>query len=241
MKNNKFSLTKTSIVVVTVSLVVKLVSYIKDILIATTFGASVSSDVFIQSITITNLFVTIIVTPFCTAYTPFASEMSVNIDDRSRKFCGRIYINIICITLIECMLFLFFSETWVSILAPGFDGVAKEMLLSVLLLTAPLIIIQSLYNIGNVNLKALGKFANAEMLVIVPYIAEVLYILSAQNISVNRLAISYVMGFIVAIIVQYIPIYKRLKPQFTIHLLDKNIKKIYVATAVIVEFSCEAN
>lgn len=56
MNNKEFSLVKVSTVVVAMSLVVKLFSYIKDIFIATRFGASANSDIFIQGITIITLF-----------------------------------------------------------------------------------------------------------------------------------------------------------------------------------------
>lgn len=233
MNNKEFSLVKVSTVVVAMSLVVKLFSYIKDIFIATRFGASANSDIFIQGITIITLFSTLILSPFSTAYTPYATENAITVDNKSRFFYGRIYKNVVCIVLLEFVFFLIFKKLGVKLLAPGFKDESSELLLKMLTLAAPIIIFQGLCIIGSVNLKAFNKFAYAEILAVIPYFAEVLYLLLCKDITIYGLAASYVLGFLIFMGVQYIIIHHDLQPKFPMGFLDENVRNIYKATGAL--------
>lgn len=197
MRNNAPSLVKSSFSITVVLLAAKLLSFVRDMLLANYLGASELSDVFLSSSSILFLFTSFVSSPFAASYLPIATEHYLHNPERGKSpFFGKLYSAAFLTGAVLLLLTLVFLHPLIELIVPGFSPAAKEQMTQMVLLQLPVILIVLLSGVTGGNLRLLGRLSLAEASNGVTALVYVLYLLAFRaHITAAGLGISTVAAY----------------------------------------------
>lgn len=198
MQNNRSAaLIKNSIVITIVLLACKILSFMRDMLLANYLGASELSDVFLASSGVLFLFTSFVLSPFSASYLPIAMEHYLHDPEQGRSpFFGKIYGAVLALGTIFLLVMLLFLRPLVALMVPGFSPEAKTQLADMLLLQLPVLLFVMLSGAVDGNLRLLGHLSLAEASNGVIALVYVLYLLLFRHhITAAGLGLSTVAAY----------------------------------------------
>ncbi|MBE6062399.1 MAG: murein biosynthesis integral membrane protein MurJ [Clostridium butyricum] len=222
------SLLKSTVIIMIVSLISKLLGFIRDMLIANNFGAGMYTDAYNIAVTIPETIFTLVGLAISTAFLPMLSKIQAKNGQKEMYNFANNVINILfVVSLIFFIVTSIFSKEIVKILANGFSeealGIAVRLtritLINLLFLSVNACFTSMLQvNEDFVIPSILGLFFNLPM---------ILYLLLFTNYDIVGLTIANVIGNIFRIIVQIPSLIShgyKYKPFMT--LKDKRLREI---------------
>lgn len=236
MKENKsFNIVKASMSLSGVLLIIKFISFFRDMLLARNLGATVYSDVFLASQSILMVFVSFILSPFAAAYLPVATDYYLK-ESKKRKneFFGTVYGAASCLGIVVIILEAIFIEEIIQIIIPGFDKQGKQLLIEIIYIQLPIIFCTFLFGINKGNLRLVNKFNLAETSnIFAPLICIIYLAVRAQSSTVTELSVCVVVGYIIALLLQFYGIRKSgITPKLNFKFLhNEDLKQIIFAMA----------
>lgn len=153
------SIAKSAIVLMIATIVAKILGFGRELVLASSYGASIYSDAYLTSTNIPILIFTIIGSTIGTVLIPMYYEISSELDEkRALKFIN----NILNIVIIICVLFgilgFIFTDKIVKLFAMGFDGETLQLTISFTRILLPGIIFTGLSHIMTAYLQIKNNF-----------------------------------------------------------------------------------
>lgn len=208
MKNNKFALTALMITVLTISS--KFIGFLRDVLIASNYGLSVSSDAYVMAQSIITIISTLVITGLNVAFIPMLSEYRENKTEfEYKRFVNNVYTITIVITFLLILLTYLFSDIVVGFFALGFNIEAKSITKDVLSVMLPTLLFSSIVLLNNSYLQSKGKFYVPAL---IGYPSNLILIFTliflSTKFGIVGLAIAFTVGTILQLIVQHFALKK---------------------------------
>lgn len=198
MQNKRSTfLVKSSLSITVILLAAKVLSFVRDMLLANYLGASELSDVFLASSSVLFLFTSFVLSPFSASYLPIATEHYLHDSEKGRSpFFGKLYTAAFLGGGAILLVMLLFLRPLVELVVPGFTPEAKEQMTHMVLLQLPVIPIVMLSSVNGGNLRLLGRLSLAEASNGVIALVYVLYLLLFRaHITVTGLGVSTVAAY----------------------------------------------
>jgi len=132
-KDGKDGIVGAASVMGSVTMLSRVLGYIRDAVIAYIFGASVSADAFFVAFRISNLFRRLVGEGALTSsFIPIFTELiSIRSKEELRAFVLRFFLLFSCILVVLAAFGVFFTPWLVSVMAPGFVVGADKFALTV--------------------------------------------------------------------------------------------------------------
>ena len=206
MQDHKNSLVKSSYIVGSMTFISRISGFIRDIIFANIFGASNNTDAFFIAFKIPNFFRRLFAEgAFIQSFVPVLNEYKVKNPIELKKFISFVQGNLALILFIIVLLGITFSETIISIFAPGFtESDSRYMLASTMLeITFPYLLFISLTAMSAGIFNTFDKFF---LPAITPVVLNICLITAAlfftQIFSDPIISLAY--GVLIAGVIQYL-------------------------------------
>ncbi|AZV58174.1 murein biosynthesis integral membrane protein MurJ [Clostridium sp. AWRP] len=232
----KDGLVKAAGVVMVISMVSRVIGFVRDALIASVFGASASSDAYTMSLTIPNLMFNLFGIAITTTFIPILSETySKHGKEEMFKFANCIMNILMIISLILCALGWIFTTDIVNIIAPNFKGARYNLTILLTRMSMINILFLSLNSGYTAVLQTLDDFTAPALVGIAMNIPIIAYVLTGSYYGIVGLTAATMIGNGLQIVVQ-IPwlIKNKYKYSPKMDLKDPKIKKMLSLIAPVV-------
>ena len=186
---------KKSLQLAFISILCQTVNLVRDVFLAKSLGASNLNDIYLISQSTISMFVSMVNSPLATAYVPVTTEYFVSKDKRERnKFISKVYGDIFILSLAIMVISYLFINPITQMVAPGYEGSDKIILIKMILLQMPIVSINMLRGINRGNFQILQKYNISEVTNVIPYCVMVLYLI-IFNVNSNI----YIIGIILTV------------------------------------------
>ena len=184
---------KKSLQLAFISILCQTVNLVRDVFLAKSLGASNLNDIYLISQSTISMFVSMVNSPLATAYVPVTTEYFVSKDKRERnKFISKVYGDIFILSLAIMVISYLFINPITQMVAPGYEGSDKIILIKMILLQMPIVSINMLRGINRGNFQILQKYNISEVTNVIPYCVMVLYLI-IFNVNI------YIIGIILTV------------------------------------------
>ena len=181
---------KKSLQLAFISILCQTVNLVRDVFLAKSLGASNLNDIYLISQSTISMFVSMVNSPLATAYVPVTTEYFVSKDKRERnKFISKVYGDIFILSLAIIVISYLFINPITQMVAPGYEGSDKIILIKMILLQMPIVSINMLRGINRGNFQILQKYNISEVTCVM-----VLYLI-IFNVNSNI----YIIGIILTV------------------------------------------
>jgi putative peptidoglycan lipid II flippase len=202
---------KTSVILIVIVIITKIVSVIKDMTLANYYGISKVTDVYVVSITISTLFFAFFLSAIKSSFIPKYSEILKNESEgNANEFANSILTLIILVMIVLIGLVLIFTKQIVNVIAPGFDKELVDLTIYFtrisifsILFTAIFSVFSGLLNINNI-------FLAPAVAVIPMQIVLIFTIIISSNSSIYLLPWGYVFASIIHLLF-ILPLLRKIK------------------------------
>ena len=235
MSQNK--LMKSVTLLMLISILSRMLGFVRDILIASAFGANYQTDAYNIAVAVPEIIFGIIGLAISTTFIPILSESFIK-DGKDDMFTfGNNIVNILSIiSLFLCLLGIIFAPSLVKVVAPKFTGETFELTVLLTRISLINIIFMSVNACYTSILQVLDDFIVPSLLGVAFNAPIILYIVCFNSSSILGLTIATTIGNLLRIILQ-IPFLKKHGYSFKLffNLKDSRIKKIlYLILPVII-------
>ncbi len=224
---------KTAFIIMMISLFSKILGFVREMVIAAKYGASIDSDAYIMSITIPSSVFVVVAGALATTFIPVLSEKIVN---KSKKNTLKFINNSLNVTLFLCIgitaLGIIYAPVLVKTIAPKFSGERYDLTVQLTKLTFPMVAFTVLSGVITGALQSFGRFA-APAATGLPY--SIIIIFTALTLTdaygIKGLAIATVVAGLAQVLIQMPSLFKEgYGYEFVFDIRDKGISKILLLT-----------
>jgi len=206
---------KKGSVITIITLISRPIGYVREMIQAYLFGATLLVDAFVIAFNFPELIQTLFFSGATSAFLIPVCTRYLNNDEEYSKIYSTFMNMAIIITIFLSLFFLVFSKVITHIIAPGFSPEGKEITMYLFIIMIPVITLHTLLSVIKAFLNAKEHFAAPELSGIV---WNVFFIASALILSkkfgIYSLAIGVSAGAFLQIIMQY-PYLKRYKIRYS--------------------------
>ncbi|MCM8711286.1 murein biosynthesis integral membrane protein MurJ [Clostridium sp. SYSU_GA19001] len=238
----KSKLSKIAGILMIITIISKLIGFVRDALIASSFGASYQTDAYTMSLTIPYMFFELFGLTITTTFIPILSESYIKKGKKEMFNLANSILNIlIIITIFASILGWLFAPIIVKMLAPKFNEVTYNLTVQLTKLSIINILFLSLNSGLTAVVQALDEFVSPAIVGIVMNIPIIFYIIFGKSHNIVELTIVTILGNAIQILV-YLPwlIRNRYKYKFYINLHDSRIKKmLYLISPILIGIGVE--
>ena len=223
---SKFAKATVGLMVATI--LCKILGFAKELVLASVYGASVYSDIYIVSLNIPNVIFSVLGTAILTTFIPIYFEVYESEgSEKATKFTNNIVNLITLISLILVVTGIVFTESLVKVFAMGFDGEIVDITIRFTRILLVGMLFMGLTNIMTAYLQVKQKFT-IPGLVGVPYnLVIMISILLSIKYGPYMMAIGTLVGMGVQFLYQLPFAYKNgYRYKLYINAKDKYIKKM---------------
>ncbi|TDT51975.1 murein biosynthesis integral membrane protein MurJ [Fonticella tunisiensis] len=229
---SKKHLLKGSIIIITFTILSKILGFLRETLVAANFGATYDADIFNFSMGLVGLLLGSIGSGLATTFIPMLTEA---IETKSKRMRNRFVSNVINVTLLVVFVLLLFGLIFtkyiVMAFAPGFIGNEKVFLDAV---NITRIMFFSMIFIGLQNIftgihQSHNRFTVPAAVGFVMNGVYIFYLIFfAKKYGIYGLAIASVISYFLQLLI-YIPEYKRLgyKYRFILDFKDEDLRRMF--------------
>ncbi|MCR4678873.1 MAG: polysaccharide biosynthesis C-terminal domain-containing protein [Lachnospiraceae bacterium] len=207
MSNSKgFSIVRSGLTVATITLLAKVLSFVRDMLLARYYGATAFSDIVLTSTSLVLLLSVFIRSPFSAAYLPIATDVYLLKTDKDKeRFFGSVYAVMVAAGLVTVCVDYFLLDFIITAFMPGFSGEDYLILKKMMIIQLPIVIFAFGGVVNYANLKVLNRFGISEISVGLITACFVLYLFVFKNsLPVYGIAwcmvMAYALNFVVGIV-----------------------------------------
>lgn len=211
-----------------ISLLVKVLGFFREILMAYFYGTSVVVDVYVASMNIPSVIFALFGTAITTTFIPLYSAVKEEKDEKAAlSFTNNVLNILVIIALLISILGIIYSEILVKVFAGGFSGETFELannFTKIIMITIVFTVIQYIYN-GYLQLQG---FFNQNSLMLIPYNFCLIFTLIVSYYTDNFYVLA--VGAVVASISQLVYLKFIIKKTDFKHSLVVNVKDKYIKT-----------
>lgn len=237
----KNKLVKAATLIMVLTLVSKIIGFLRDALIASTFGATYRTDAYNIAISIPDIIFAIFSLAITTTFIPLLSETFKNEGKKEMfRFANNIMKLLTIVLLVLSVLGWFLSPQIVRILAPKFTGKAFDLTVQLTEISVFNIIFMGITGGYNSILQTLDSFIAPALIGIVMNVPIILYILFGATGGVVGLIIATLIGNVLKVVVQVPSLVKEgYRPILKINIRDKRINRmLFLILPVIIGAGC---
>lgn len=221
-------LAKTTIGLMIVSILTKVVGFFREIILASVYGISIYSDAYITSLNVPNVLFSLVGASIATTLIPIYSDINeTEGENKALIFLNNItnIISIIC--LIISIIGIIFAEPIVKIFAIGFKGELFEITVKFTRIIFISILFIAITNILTCFLQLKGKFIFCGMIGIPLSMIIITSILISANTNLYVLPVGTLIAYLLQCILVVIYSHKKgYKYKFNLNIKDEKIKRI---------------
>ncbi len=225
MGNNK--VVKSASIVIIITILSKIVGFLRDTLIAKAFGTTFQTDAYNMAITIPNMLFGIFGLAITTTFIPILIETYRDKGKRDMfDFANNVMNILFCVSIVLCALGWVFAPALVRVIAPKFVGKTYDLTVALTRISVINILFMSM-NSGYVAiLQTLEDFTAPALVGFMMNLPIIGYILMG-SVSIEGLMVVTVIGGAMQVLVQLPWLIKhKYKYKFFINFKDKRIKKM---------------
>lgn len=192
------------IMVIVISLVSKVLGFLRETVIAAGFGASYVTDAYVVALTIPTVIFKSFSNTLQTTFIPIFTEILHNNGKKEAFFFTNIVLNtiILVLTLLSLFLFIFMPQI-TTVIAPGFKGEIFNLTVKLARIMLPVGVLWGVVGIASGILKSLRIFTVPAAVGITYNLIIIISVISLGKIwGITGLAIGTVLGVLSQIIVQ---------------------------------------
>lgn len=231
-KNNKsFSVIKSASIVIIVTLITKVLGFVREICLGSIFGTSTESDIYFWAMSMTTVIFVAIATAISSAMLPALNEFRLdNKKDKLKKYINRVFTFTALASFVLMLIYIFSSPYVVKLIARNYTG--EDLMLAIKLvriLSISIIFIVIAY-VAKTILQANEKFFIYSFISFPYNIAIILYLLFfADKYGIVGLAYMTVCGWLCQFLVQ-IPSLRKLNVSYKLdfNFKDEELKKFMI-------------
>lgn len=229
--------TKSAIAIMIFTLISKLLGFLREILIASTFGLGYEADAYFIAITASTVMIGIICVALKATLIPIFSEIeNKESNDYKIKYMNNILNVVVIFTILLTILGMIYSPYIIRILAKGFKGEQFDLTIQLYRIGFPMIIFISATYIFSSFLQSSEKFV-APALVGIPFnIVHIIFlILFTHKYGVKGLMITTTIAASTQLLIQIPSAYKLgYSYKFKMNIKDEYLKKVLIAIGPVV-------
>lgn len=229
IKIKNISLIKASMFLSITMLGLKFISFLRDIMLAKYFGATVESDAFLVSLTVLTIFTTLITSPLAASFIPIATDIYIGKGkEEFSKFIGASYTLAFFAGIVITLITYFFLDVLIRVIAPGFSAEGTNLIYILVIIQLPVITISILNGINRGNLQMINRFNFAQALNSLGILFTIVYFLfSKDNSTIQGTALAFTLGSIISVFMGYYVIFREgIFPKFSFVIITPEIKKM---------------
>ena len=234
MKENKIF--KATFVVMIVTLLSRVLGMVRDILVASNFGAGVYTDAYKAAVSIPDNLFTIVGLAISTVFIPMISRVKYERGkDEMFRFANNIISILSAVSIILLIFGLIFTKDIVKIVAAGFDQERIELTVKLTRISLINLLFLSVNACYASMLQVSEKFVLPSILGLFLNLPMIIYLVLFNDISILGLTIANVIGNALRVVVQIPSLYKegyRIIPY--INLKDERIKRVLILVVPVI-------
>ncbi len=230
-------------IIMIAGLVTKLFGFLREILVAARFGATIETDAFLIAFSIPTVLFVSIGTALSTVFIPVFSEYLAL---RSREEAFRFAANLLNVLLALCVLLtlagIALAPQIVSVLAPGFTGYAFDLAVKLTRIMLPLLVILMATYIQTGILQSFEQFIIPAVISIPYNLVLIVFLLYLDRFfGIVGLSVATVLGWSLQVFIQIPPIWKTgFRMQSVFNLKDPGLTKVlFLAGPVVLGASAQ--
>lgn len=200
----KHNIKKSAALLMTAVLIEKILGFVRDMAIASHFGATGLTDSYIGGFLIPNFIMVLLSAGFVNAYVPmFMSEMEID-EDGAWKKISSISTYLLLFLIVITVLGIVFSKDIVGILYPGFSENSLNAASSISRIFFIAVLIYSVGIIESSLLNCFRHFIYSPVSIGFLSAGTIIWIiLFGKNTGINSIAYGYLAGALIGVILQY--------------------------------------
>lgn len=222
------SLTKTTIMLMVVTIASKILGFVREIVLASMYGATFYSDAYLVALNIPNTIFATIGVALSTTFIPLYCEIESKNKNKTIDFTNNMLNIILVITIVVSILGVVFTEELIRLFAIGFEGETLTVAInfSRILMSATIFI--AISEVLKSYLNANGEFKIPAIMISIPYnIIVILFIIISSKTSPYILAYGTLIAIASKFLLQLPYAYKLgYRYRKSINIKDEYIKKI---------------
>lgn len=229
----KYNVAKTSLMLMIVTVLAKVLGFGRELVLASTYGANMYSDAYLVALNIPTVIFASLGIAISTMFIPVYTEIENNQGEKDAiQFANNTFNIIACVCIIISILGLVFAEDIVHILAIGFKGEIFKVCVDFTRILMIGIIFVGLTYLANAYLQIKGNFLIPGIISLPYNIIIIIAIIMSVRYSSYIMVWGTLIGIIVQLLLQIPSILKSgYKYRFTIDLKDSNLRKVVVLVA----------
>lgn len=228
MKGNKIF--KATFIVMLVTLLSRILGMVRDVLVASNFGAGMYTDAYKAAVSIPDNLFTIIGLAISTVFIPMISKVKYEKGKEEMfKFANNIISILSVISVFLLILGLIFTKDLVGIVATGFDAERMDLAIKLTRISLVNLLFLSINVCFLSMLQVCEKFVLPSILGLFLNLPMIIYLVLFKDISILGLTVANVIGNALRVVVQIPSLYKegyKIIPH--INLKDKRIKTVLI-------------
>lgn len=218
-------LIKNTMIILVISIVAKICSFLWEALLAAKLGTSYQSDALYMILGIFNIIFPILDIGIWKLFLPIYKQKMVkesvkNADEFANKFETLFLI----ISILLVLFIIILSKPIVYLIAPGFSAELKEITIRYLKLSAPMYLLMSSSSLVGAILQCHGKFFGSQIREVASHLSKIIFFLFCYHfLGIYSAIIAYIIGSILRLLIQLPFIDWKYKFKFDFNFKDKKI------------------
>ena len=195
---------KNTVIILICSILVKILSYIWEALIASYLGISDNADAFYMSTGIINVLYPMLDLGIWKVFMPiYKQSLSLHSKKRTDKIANISITLFLCFSVILVLFFVFFAEPLVVIMAPGFSVGKKIITVEYLRIAAIAYLLMAVATVISVMLQSHERFIGYQMRELMNHLSKIVYvILCYKYLGIYAIVTAIIVGGVFRLFVQ---------------------------------------
>lgn len=200
---SKSKMVRAAGLIIFITLISKAIGFLRDTLVASSFGATYQTDAYNMSITFSEILFSVFSLAITTTFIPLLSEIyKKKSKEEMFDFANNVMNILLLISGLLCILGWTFAEQLVRVIAPKFTGEAFELTVKLARISVVSLIFMSMDGGYTALLQTLDDFMAPSLVGIMMNFPLIIYILSGAKGGVVGLAVATVLGNALRVVVQ---------------------------------------
>lgn len=224
----KSKLAESASLLMVITILSKVIGFLRDTLVASSFGATYQTDAYNMAITIPEILFAIFSLAITTTFIPIFSE-TYKKKGKEEFFCfaNNVMNLLLIISIVLCMLGWIFAPQLVRFIAPRFTGVTYELTIELTRISVFNIIFMSMNGGYTALLQTMDDFLAPSLVGIMLNMPIILYIILGAKGGVLGLTIATLIGNMLRVLIQFPWMRKHgYRYRFSMNIKDPRIKRI---------------
>lgn len=150
---------KKALWIICITLVSKLIGFLRDVILAARYGTTIETDSFIMAQTISDVMISLVIVALGTTFIPVMSDYISNKSKQEvNKFINVVYTFSISITVILCVFAMIFTKEIVKIFAPNYSYESLNLTIELTRIILPSTIVAVIVALNNAKLQNHGYY-----------------------------------------------------------------------------------